>query len=157
MDAIGLGNIICHTKSEKNNEDGNQFIDDKPFIDKRKLLSTTVANGYLNNGELTLIPVTAKMIHSAVWECQRLILKDSQQLHMVKFVGAVRNFSVYTKYVQIDMEDGTGLVRVHLWRKEKECMAQGWLIHKCNGNCYICVIGEVEDYYGVNEMIALNV
>ncbi len=31
------------------------------------------------------------------------------------------------------------------------------LIHKCNGNCYICVIGEVEDYYGVNKIIACNV
>ncbi len=33
---------------------------------------------------------------------------------MVKFVGAVRNFSVNTKYVQIDVEDGTGLVRANL-------------------------------------------
>jgi hypothetical protein len=64
---------------------------------------------------------------------------------MVKFVGAIRNFRVNTKYVQIDVEDGTGLVRVILLRKEKECMAQCWLIDKCNGNCYICVIGEVKD------------
>jgi hypothetical protein len=117
----------------------------------------TVVKGYLNNGEHTLIPVMAKMIHSAVWECKRLNLKDGQLLHMVKFVGAVRNFSVYTKYLQIDVEDGTGLVWVHLWRKEKECTAQRWLIHKCNGNCYICVIGEVEDYYGVNKIIAFDV
>ncbi len=84
----------------------------------------TVAKGYLNNGEHTLIPVMAKMIHSAVWECKRLVLKDGQLLHMVKFVGAVRNFSVYTKYVQINMEDGTGFVRVHLWRKEDKCTAE---------------------------------
>jgi replication factor A2 len=55
------------------------------------------------------------------------------------------------------VEDGTGLVRVILWRKEKEYMAQHWLIHECNGNCYICVIGEVEDYDGVIKIIAFNV
>ncbi len=57
----------------------------------------------------------------------------------------------------IDVEDGTGLVRVILWREQKECMAQRRLIHKCNSNCYICVIGEVEDYYGVHEIIDANV
>jgi hypothetical protein len=28
---------------------------------------------------------------------------------------------------------------------------------KCNSNCYICVIEEVEDYYGVHDIIAFNV
>jgi aspartyl/asparaginyl-tRNA synthetase len=116
-----------------------------------------VAKGVLNNGEHTLIPVMAKMIHSAVWECKRLVLKDGQPLHMVKFVGAVRNFPVNNKYVQINMEDGTELVQVILWREQKEGMAQRCLIHKCNSNCYICVIGEVGDYYGVHEIIAFNV
>ncbi len=55
------------------------------------------------------------------------------------------------------MEDGTGLVQVILWRKEKECTAQCQMIHKCNSDCYICVIGEVEDYYGVYEITALDV
>ncbi len=142
---------------KKNDGDGNQFVDDKPFIDKWNPLSMTVAKGYLNNGEHTLIPVTAKMIQSAVWECKRLVLKEGQPLQMVKFIGAVRNFRVYTKYVQIDAEDGTGLLQVHFWRKEKECTAQLWLIHKCNGNHYICVIGEDENYYGVNKIIAFNV
>jgi hypothetical protein len=76
---------------------------------------------------------------------------------MVKFVGTVRSLSVKTKYVQIDVEDGTGLVPVILWRKKKECTTQHRLIHKCNGNCYICVIGGVEDCYGVNEIIAFDV
>jgi hypothetical protein len=74
---------------------------------------------------------------------------------MVKFVGAVRNFS--EKYVQIDVEDGTGLVQVILWREEKECMAQHWMIHECNNNHDVHVIGVVEDYYGVHEIIALEV
>ncbi len=76
---------------------------------------------------------------------------------MIKFVGAIRNFRAYNKYVQIDVEYGTGLVRVNLWSKEKECTAQCWLIDKCNSNRYIRVIGEVEDYYGVNEIIAFDV
>ncbi len=75
----------------------------------------------------------------------------------MKLVGAVRSFRVNVKHVQIDLEDGTGLVRVILWRKQKECMAQHHLIDECNGNCYIRVIGEVEDYYGVHEIIAFNV
>ncbi len=96
------------------------------------------------------------MIHSAVWECKRLVLKDGQPLHMVKFVGAVTNFSVNTQYVQNDVEDGIGLVQVILWKKERERTAQRCLIHKCNSNCYIHVIGEVEDYYGVHEIIAFD-
>jgi hypothetical protein len=73
---------------------GDQFIMDEPFIDERKPSSMTVAKGVLNNGEHTLIPVTAMMIHSAVWDLERFVLKDSQPLHMVKLVGAVRNFRV---------------------------------------------------------------
>ncbi len=67
-------------------------------------------------------------------------MADGQPLHMVKLVGAVRNFGVNIKHVQINVEDDTGLVQVILWRKEKECMAQCWLIHECNSNRYICVI-----------------
>jgi hypothetical protein len=99
----------------------------------------------------------AKMIYSAVWKCGWLILKDGQLLHMVKFVGAFRNFHVNIKYVQIDVEDGMGLVQVILCREEKECTAQRWLIHKCNSNRYICVMGDVEDYYGINKIIAFDV
>ncbi len=104
-----------------------------------------------------LIPVTVKMIHSAVWECKRFVLNNGRPLHMIKFIGAVRNFHVHNNNVQIDVEDGTGLVQVILWRKEKECMAQHWLIDECNGNHYICVMGEVEDYYGVHEIIVFDV
>jgi hypothetical protein len=142
---------------KKNDGDGDRFVDDKPFIDESKPSSMTVAKGNFNNGEHMLIPVTAKMIHSAVWECKRLVLKDGRLLHMVNFVGAVRNFSANTKYVQIDVEDGTGLVQVIFWKKERECMAQHHLIHECNSNRYICVIGEVADYYGVHEIIAFDV
>ncbi len=141
---------------KKNHGDGDQFIDDKPFIDKRKPSSTTVERGVLNNGEQTLIPVMARMIHSAVWDSKRFVLKDGQPLHLVKLVGAVRNFCEKFKHIQIDVEDGTGLVRVILWRKEKECTVQHQMIYECNCTHYICVIGEVEDYYGVYKIIAFD-
>jgi hypothetical protein len=76
---------------------------------------------------------------------------------MVKLVGAVRNFPVNIKHVQIDVEDGTRLVRVILRRKERECTAQHCLIDKCNSNRYIYVIEEVKDYYGVHKIIAFDV
>jgi aspartyl/asparaginyl-tRNA synthetase len=76
---------------------------------------------------------------------------------MVKLVGVIRHFRVNIKHVQIHVEDGTGLVQVILWRKENECTAQHRLIDKCNSNCYISVIGEVKDYYGVHKIIAFNV
>jgi hypothetical protein len=97
------------------------------------------------------------MIHSTTWDSERFVLKDGQPLHMVKLVGTVRNFCVNIKHIQINVEDGTGLVRVILWRKENECKAQRWLIDECNSNCFFCVIGEVEDYYGVQEIIVFNV
>jgi hypothetical protein len=116
-----------------------------------------VVKGVLNNGVHTLIPVTAKMIHSAVWEFERFVLKDSHLIHMVKLIGAVRNSCVNIKHVQIYVEDGTGLVPVILWKKQKECMAQQQMIHECNSNRYICVIGEAEDYYGVHKITAFDV
>jgi hypothetical protein len=103
----------------KNDGNGNQFVDDTPFIDERKSSSTTVVKGVLNNGEDMLVPVTAKIIHSAIWDSKRFVLKDGQLLHMVKLVGAVRNFCVNIKHVQMDVEDGTGLVQIILWRKKK--------------------------------------
>jgi hypothetical protein len=72
-DAIGIGSIIHHTKSKKNHGDGDQFVDDKPFIEKRKPSSMTVERGVLNDGEHMLIPVMARMIHSAVWDSKRFV------------------------------------------------------------------------------------
>jgi hypothetical protein len=74
-DAVKLGSIVCHTKSKKNDENGDQLVDDEPFINKRKPSSKTVVKDVLNNGEHTLIPVTAKMINSAIWDLERFVLK----------------------------------------------------------------------------------
>ncbi len=135
----------------------NRVVNDEIFIDERKLSSMTAVKGYLHNGEHTLIPVTVKMIHSAIRNCERFVLKDGQPLHILKLVGAVGNFCAHDKHVQIDLEDGTRLLRIIFWRKQKECMAQRYLIDECNGNRYIHVIREVADYYGVHEIIAFNI
>jgi hypothetical protein len=116
---LGLAALFVKPRLKKNDGNGNQFINDKPFINKRKPSSTTVAKGVSNNGEHALIPVTAKMIHSAVWDSARFVLKDERPLHMVKLIGAITNFRVNIKHVQIDVEDGTGLVQVILWREKK--------------------------------------
>ncbi len=63
----GLAALFVTPSLKKNDGDGNWFVDDK-LINKGKPSSTTVAKGVLNNGEHTLIPVMAKMIHSAVWD-----------------------------------------------------------------------------------------
>jgi hypothetical protein len=155
----GLAALFVTPSPKKNDGNGDRFVDDKPFIGKRKPLSMMVVKGILNNGEQMLIPVTAKMIHSAVWDSRRFVFKDGWPLHMVKLVGAVGNFHVNIKHVQINVEDGTGLVREILWKEQKECTAQRQMIHECN-SChynYIRVIGEVEDYYGVHEIMAFDV
>ncbi len=36
-------------------------------------------------------------------------------------------------------------------------MAQRQMIYECNSTRYICVLGEVEDYYGVHGKIAFDV
>jgi hypothetical protein len=113
---------------KKMDENGNRVVDDEPFINKRKPSSTSAVKGNLNNSEHTLIPVTVKMIHSTIRDCERFVLKDGLPLHMVKLVGAIRIFRVHVKYVQINLEDFTGLVRVIVWRKQKESTAQRHLI-----------------------------
>jgi hypothetical protein len=85
------------------------------FHQREEAIKYNACKGCLNNGEHRLIPVMAMMIHSAIWNGKRFVLKDGRLLHMVKLVGAVRIFGVNVKHVQIDLEDGTGLVQVILW------------------------------------------
>jgi hypothetical protein len=87
---LGLAASFITPSLKKNHGDGDQFVDDKPLIDERKPLNTMVERGVLNNGEHTLIPVMARMIHSAIWNSERFVLKDSRPLHMVKLVGVWR-------------------------------------------------------------------
>ncbi len=117
----------------------------------------TDVKGVSKDGEHMLIPVTAKTIHSSEWNSEQFILKDGRPLHMVKLVGAVRYSCVNIKHIQLDVEDGTGLVRVILWRKQEEYTTQHCLIDNCTSNCYIRVLREVKDYYGVDKIIAFDV
>jgi hypothetical protein len=141
MTQSGLAASVVTPSPKKNYGNGNRFVNDVPFISERKPSGTTVAKGVSNNGEHTLIPVMAKMIHSAIWDLERFVLKGGRPLHMVQLVGAIRNFRGDNKHIQIDVKDGTGLVRVILWRNKRECTAQHCLLNKCNSNRYICVIG----------------
>jgi hypothetical protein len=51
---------------KKNDGNGDQFVEDEPFINERKPSRTMVVKNVLNNGEHTFIPVMSKMIHSAM-------------------------------------------------------------------------------------------
>ncbi len=86
-----------------------------------------------------------------------LFLKTADRFTWFSLLVLVRNFCEKLKHTRIDVEDGTRLMWVILWRKEKECMAQRQMIYKCNSTRYIRVIGEVEDYYGVHKIIAFDV
>jgi hypothetical protein len=61
---------------KKTDGNGDRVINDELFLDKRKPSSMTAVKVYLHNGEHTLIPVMVKMIHSAVRNCERFVLKD---------------------------------------------------------------------------------
>ncbi len=69
-----LNNGPSPTKTYGN---ANQVVDYKPFVDMRKPSSMTAVKVNLHNGEHTLIPVTVKMIHSAIQDCKRFVLKNS--------------------------------------------------------------------------------
>jgi hypothetical protein len=58
---LGLAASFVTPSPKKCDEDGNQFTDDKHFIDEKKPSSMTVEKSNFNNGEHTLILVTAKM------------------------------------------------------------------------------------------------
>jgi hypothetical protein len=62
----GLPALFVTPSPKKNDGNGNQFVEDEPFINERKPSSMTVVKCVLNNGGHMLTAVTAKMIHSAV-------------------------------------------------------------------------------------------
>jgi hypothetical protein len=72
---LGLAALFITPSPKKNHGDADQFIDDKHFIDKRKPSSTAFERDVLNNGEHTLIPVTARMIHSVIWNSKQFVIK----------------------------------------------------------------------------------
>jgi len=88
-------------------------VTDDPFIgDDRKPPSKSVPLRDKKINEQTLIPVTMKMINSAVSEDNQFVLKDGRPLHLVKDVGAVVHYHEYWNNDVIGIEDGTGKIRV---------------------------------------------
>ncbi len=73
---LGLAALFVTPSPKKKDENSDQVVNDKLFIEERKPLSTTAVKGVLNNGEHMLIPVMATMIHFAIWDCKRFFLKD---------------------------------------------------------------------------------
>ncbi len=61
---------------KKTDGNANRVVNDELFVDERKPSSMTAVKVNLHNGEHTLIPVTVKMIHFAVRDCERFVLKD---------------------------------------------------------------------------------
>jgi hypothetical protein len=122
-EAFGLGSPSCDTKTKE--RQCGRFIDKALFVDERMTSSMTapvamsIPKIYSNYGEHTLIPVTVKMIHSAVSTCnstcKRFVLGDGCLLHMVKLVGAVRGRYGNTKNITIGVEEGIRLVGVIVW------------------------------------------
>ncbi len=133
----------CPTKYAKINHDD-------PFIDDRKPSSMSSPTSKTDYSQHALIPVTAKIICSAVSTFDRFQLKDERLLHLVKLVGAVMFYHKYMDNITIDVEDGTGTMRTVLKRNQMECsMAVLSLWHNCRGNGYIHVIGTVHDVFGI--------
>jgi len=68
-------------------------VTDDPFIDDRKPSVTLLVRiGDTKTYDKALIPVTTKMIHSAISENNHFFLKDGRQLHLVK--GFFRNRTI---------------------------------------------------------------
>ncbi len=72
----GRANQAVDNEPYINKRKSSRVVNDKPFVDERKPLTMTAVKVNLHNGEHTLIPVTVKMIHSAVRDCERFVLKD---------------------------------------------------------------------------------
>jgi hypothetical protein len=121
---------------------------DDPFIDDRKPSSMSSPTSKTDYSHHTLIPVTAKMFHSAVSTFDRFQLTDGRLLQ-VKLVGAVTFYHKYTDNITIDVEDGTRTMRAVLKRNQMECSMALSLCRNCRGNGYICVIGTVQDVFRI--------
>ncbi len=115
-----------------------------------------------NHDEQTLIPITAKMAHSALGDPSggtNLSLADGRPLHMVKLVGAVRQHEERSTNVFIDVEVSTGLVQVKvLVNKGDKCSIASSLRRDAStDHAYVRVIGQVCEFDGKRHIMANNV
>jgi hypothetical protein len=134
-------------------------VTDDPFIDDRKPSATLLVRiKDTKTHDKTLIPVTMKMIHSAVSENNYFFLKDGRQLHLVKVVGALLHFHEFRDTFNMEIEDGTGRMRVVLPLPScPECSGALQLRRKCTINSYVRVIGMVVDDFNMRTIIASDV
>mgnify|MGYP006200062007 FL=1 len=134
-------------------------VTDDPFIDDRKPSVTLLVRiGDTKTYDKTLIPVTTKMIHSAVSENNHFFLKDGRQLHLVKVVGALLHFHKFRENFNMEIEDGTGRMQVVLPRPSStDCSGAVELHRKCMINSYVRVIGMVADDFNIRTIIASDV
>jgi len=134
-------------------------VTDDPFIDDRKPSATLLVRiGDTKTQNKTLIPVTTKMIHSAVSESNHFFLKDGRQLHLVKVVGALLHFHQFRDNFVMEIEDGTGRMRVVVPIPLcPECSGALELRRKCTINSYVRVIGMVADDFNIRTIIASDV
>ena len=132
---------------------------DDPFIDDNRISSSkSVPFGDEKIHKQTLIPVTMKMINSAVSDDNQFVLKDGRPLHLVKVVGAIVHYHEYWNNDVIGIEDGTGKIRVVLARCQNlECSGVKELYRKCTINTYVRVIGMVADDFNIRTIIASDV
>ncbi|KAL9189778.1 hypothetical protein ACHAXT_009453 [Thalassiosira profunda] len=115
-----------------------------------------------NYDEQTLIPVTIKMIQTAMMDPtggSDISLKDGRALHMVKLVAAVRTAEDRSTNMMIDVEDGTGLTQVKVWVNEGDDCSE---VQKMRTACavdgtYIRIVGQVKEFDGARQIIANDV
>jgi len=134
-------------------------VTDDPFIDDdRKTPSKSVPIGDKQIHEQMLIPVTTKMIHSAVSEDNQFVMKDGHPLHLVKVVGDIVHYHEYWNNNVVGIEDGTGKIRVVLARCQNlECSGVKEFYRKCAINIYVRVIGMVKDDFNLRTIFASDV
>ena len=81
-----------------------------------------------------------------------IFLKDGRQLHLVKVVGALLHVHKFRDNFIMEIEDGTGQMRVVL--PCPQCSECSGAVELCRNNSYVCVIGMVVDDFNMRTIIA---
>jgi hypothetical protein len=80
-----------------------------------------------------------------------IFLKDGRQLHLVKVVGALLHFHKFWDNFIMEIEDGSGQMRVVLTCPQ--CLECSGAVELCRNNSYVCVIGMVADDFNIRTII----
>ncbi len=87
-----------------------------------------------------------------------IFLKDGRHLHLVKVVDALVHYHKFQDSFIIEIEDGTGRMRVVLPRPQcLECSGAVELRRECTINSYVRVIGMVADDFNIRTIITSDV